>query len=56
MVSVLVIGLRVRGFKPGQCDGFLKAIKIRSTPSFGKDVKPSALCRKILRQIKNTAV
>jgi hypothetical protein len=35
MVSVLVIGPKVCGFKPGGGDGFLREIKIRSTPSFG---------------------
>jgi hypothetical protein len=34
MVSVLAIGTKVRGFKLGQGDAFLRAIKIRSTPSF----------------------
>jgi hypothetical protein len=32
MVSVLVIGPKVHGFKSGQGDGFLRAIQIRSTP------------------------
>jgi hypothetical protein len=32
MVSVLAIGPKVGGFKPGRGDEFLKAIKIRSTP------------------------
>jgi hypothetical protein len=27
-------------------------IEIRSTPSFGGEVKPEAACRKILRQVK----
>jgi hypothetical protein len=35
MVSVLATGPMVRGFKPGRGDGFLRAIKIRNTPSFG---------------------
>jgi hypothetical protein len=39
MVSVLAIGRKVRWFKPSRGDGFLKAIKIRSTPSFGGEVK-----------------
>jgi hypothetical protein len=30
---------KVLGFKPGKGDGFLKAIKIRSTPPFGWEVK-----------------
>jgi hypothetical protein len=33
VVSVLATGPRGRGFEPGQGDGFLRAIKIRSTPS-----------------------
>jgi hypothetical protein len=45
MVSVLAIEPKVREFIPGQGDGFLRAIKIRSTPSFGGEVKPSASCR-----------
>jgi hypothetical protein len=42
MVSVLAIEHKVRGFKADQGDGFLRAIKIRSTPSSGGEVKPSA--------------
>jgi hypothetical protein len=53
VISELVIGLRVREFNPSRGDGFLRAIKICSTPSFGGDVKPSAQCRKILRHVKN---
>jgi hypothetical protein len=52
VVSVLAIGLNGRGFKPGRDDGFLRAMKIRSTLSFGWEVKPSAPCCKILRHIK----
>jgi hypothetical protein len=33
VVSVLATGRKVRGFKPDIGDGFLRAIKIRSTPS-----------------------
>jgi hypothetical protein len=40
MVSVLVIGPKVRGFKPGRGDGFLRAIKIRRNVSSGGEVKP----------------
>jgi hypothetical protein len=53
MISVLVIGPKVRGFKPDLGDGFLRATKIRSTPSFGVEVKPEASCRKILRHAEN---
>jgi hypothetical protein len=35
MDIVHVIGPKVRGFKPADRDGFLRAIKIRSTTSFG---------------------
>jgi hypothetical protein len=41
MVSMLAIGPKVRGLKPGQGDGFLRAIKIHSMPSFGGEVKLS---------------
>jgi hypothetical protein len=33
VVSVLTTGPKVCGFEPGQGDGFLTAIKIRSKPS-----------------------
>jgi hypothetical protein len=47
MVNLLTIGPNVRGLKPGLGNVFLRAIKIRSTPSFGGEVKPGAPCRKI---------
>jgi hypothetical protein len=50
VVSVLATGPKGRGFKPGRGDGFLRAIKIGSTPSFGWEVKP---CRKIIRHVKH---
>jgi hypothetical protein len=53
MIIVLAIGPKVRGFKPCESDGFLKAIQIRSTPSFGGEVKLSAPCRKALRHVKD---
>jgi hypothetical protein len=43
VVSVLAILPKVRGFKPGRNDGLLRAIKIRSTPSFGGEVKREGL-------------
>jgi hypothetical protein len=54
MVSVLSIGPKVCGFKSSKGDGFLRVIKIRSTPSFGREVKPSVPCHKILRHVKTT--
>jgi hypothetical protein len=44
---------KVGGFEPGQGNGFLRAIKIRSTPSFGWDVKTEVPCCKILRYVKD---
>jgi hypothetical protein len=52
MVIVLAIVPKVRGFSPGHDDGLLKAIKTRSTTSFGVEIKPSIPCRKKLRQGK----
>jgi hypothetical protein len=43
VVSVLAPGPKVRGFNP---DGFFRVIKIRSTTSFGGEVKPSVPCRR----------
>jgi hypothetical protein len=45
MVSVLAIGPKVRRFRPSQVDGFLRAIKIHSMPSFRGEVKLSAPCQ-----------
>jgi hypothetical protein len=52
MASVLAIVPRLAGFFPAEGDGFLRAIKIRSSPSFGGEVKPSVPCRKILRHVR----
>jgi hypothetical protein len=38
VVSVLATGPKGHKFEPGQGDGFLRARKIRSTPSFGWEV------------------
>jgi hypothetical protein len=40
------------GFESGQGYGFLRAIKISSTPSFGWGVKPEVPCSKILQHVK----
>jgi hypothetical protein len=47
VVSVLATGPKGRGFL------LARAIKIRSTPSFGWEVKPEAPCRKILQHVKD---
>jgi hypothetical protein len=51
---VLANGSKGRGFKPGPGNGFLMAIKIRSTLSFGEKVKPEVPCRKILWHVEKT--
>jgi hypothetical protein len=43
VVSVLATGPKSHGFKPYRGDGFLRAIKIR-TSLFGWEVKPGATC------------
>jgi hypothetical protein len=53
VVIVLAIGTNAHVFKPGRGRWILRVIKIRSTTSFGKEVKPSALCRKILRHVND---
>jgi hypothetical protein len=39
MVNEYATGPKTGGFKPGRGDGFLRARKVRSTPSFGEEVK-----------------
>jgi hypothetical protein len=53
LVSMLAIGPKVQVINPDQDDGFLRAIKIRSTPSFGEEVKPESPRRIILRHLKD---
>jgi hypothetical protein len=52
MVSVLATGPKGCEFEHCQGDGFLKAIKILSTPSFGWEIKPDVPSSKILRHVK----
>jgi hypothetical protein len=44
--SVLATGPKVASSIPAEVDGFLRVIKIRSTTSFGGEVKPSVPCRR----------
>jgi uncharacterized protein (DUF1786 family) len=46
VVSMLASGTQDRGFEPGRSRRIFRAKKIRSTPSFGGEVKPSVPCRK----------
>jgi hypothetical protein len=41
-LACLLLDPRFAGSNPAEDDGFLRAIKIRSTTSFGGKVKPSA--------------
>jgi hypothetical protein len=52
VVSCLPLDQRVAGSNAAEDDGFLMAIKIRSTASLGGEVKPSVPC-KILWHVKN---
>jgi hypothetical protein len=47
---------RFAGSNPTEGDGFLRVINIGSTPSFGREVKPSATCRKIYSMLKNPSI
>jgi hypothetical protein len=49
---MLATGPKVRRLKPGQGDGFVRVIKICSTPSFEGEVKLEAPYHKILQHIK----
>jgi hypothetical protein len=49
---VLVIGPKFHGFKPSLGRWAFGGDKICSTTSFGREVKPSVPCRKILRHVK----
>jgi hypothetical protein len=49
VVGELTTRPKGRALEVGQGDGFLRVIKIRSTPFFGREVKPE----KILQQIRN---
>ena len=44
--SVLAFGTQVRGFKPDRSCWIFQGEKIISTPSFGREVKPSVPCRR----------
>ena len=43
---MLAFSTQVCGFKPGRSRRIFKGEKIRSTPSFGGEVKPSVPCRR----------
>jgi hypothetical protein len=53
MVIVLITGPKISRFKPSGERCIFKGVKIRSTSSFGGEVKPSAPCRNILRHVKD---
>jgi hypothetical protein len=51
-LSSLPLDPRFEGSNPNEDDVLSRAIKIRSTTSFGGEVKPMFPCRKILRHVK----
>jgi hypothetical protein len=53
VASELATGPKGRGLEPDKGDGFLRAIKIHSTPSFGWELKPEVPCRKISQHVKD---
>jgi hypothetical protein len=53
VVSVLATGPKGCGFEPAKAMDCNGDKKIRSTPSFGWEVKSEVPCRKILRQVKD---
>jgi hypothetical protein len=53
MVNVLAIVSKFLAFKPDRDNGFLRAIKVHSTPSFGGEVKPPVPRCKILGRGRN---
>jgi hypothetical protein len=42
----VAFGTGVRGFKPGRSRWIFSGVKILSMPSFGREVKPFALCHR----------
>jgi hypothetical protein len=46
VVSMLASGTQDRGFAPGRSRRIFRAKKILSMPSFGREVKPFASCRR----------
>jgi hypothetical protein len=53
LVSVLAIKPEAHGFKPSRGGGLLRAIKMRSMPSFRGEVKPEAPFCNILQHVKS---
>jgi hypothetical protein len=51
---MLAIRPKVLGFIPGRGDGFLRAIKVCSTPFFEREVKQEATYYKILLHVNIT--
>jgi hypothetical protein len=52
LLTCLLLDLWFVSSNPVEVNAFLRAIKIRCTTSPGGKVKPSVLCRKIFRHIK----
>jgi hypothetical protein len=56
MVSVLAIGHKFRGFRPGRGRWIFKGDKNTRHSFFREEVKPSSPRRKILRYVKKNSV
>jgi hypothetical protein len=56
MASVLDIGSKARGVKPGRGDGYLRTTKSAERLPSEEEVKPEAPCYKILWQVINYAL
>jgi hypothetical protein len=52
VVTCLPLHPRFAGSNPADDDEFLRELRIRSTTSYGGEVKPSVPCRKILQRVK----
>jgi hypothetical protein len=50
--ACLPLDLQFASSNPAEGDGLLIAIEIRSTSSFGGEVKPAVTCRNILQHVK----
>jgi hypothetical protein len=54
VIDVLAIVSKIASLNSAKGDKFLRAIKVRSTTSFGGEVKPSASRHKILWHANST--
>jgi hypothetical protein len=53
VVAFLPLGPRIPGSNPTEDDAFIRAVEIRTTTSFGRELNLSVSCRKICCMLKN---